>query len=81
MEGAVSILLRFMSMRSRPGAVRGAPLRTGGRLAGRLAGWLVPWVAEVTVGCGSRRVTPRPSREEGGGGLPGLPGGYRADVP
>ena len=56
MEGVVSILLRFMSVRFRPGAVRegyrGASLRTGGQLAGRLAGELAPRLAEVTVGAG-----------------------------
>ena len=54
MKVVVSILLRFLSVRSRLGAVQGgrrrAPLRTGGVLAGRLAGPLVPRLAEVTVG-------------------------------
>ena len=52
MEGDVSILLWFVSVRPRPGAVQGAPLRTGGRLAGRLKGRLAPRLAEVTVGAG-----------------------------
>ena len=56
MEGVVCILLRFMSVRSCLGAVRGgrcgAPLCTDGWLAGRLVAWLAPQLAEVTVGTG-----------------------------
>ena len=51
-EGVVSILLWFVSVRPRPGAVWGAPLRTGGRLPGRLAGRPGPRLAKVTVGAG-----------------------------
>ena len=54
MEGLVSILLRFVSVRSRLAAVRGgrrgAPLCTGRWLAGRPVGWLAPQLAEAAVG-------------------------------
>ena len=52
MEGLVSILLRLVSVRFCPGAVRGVPLRAGRQLAGRLAGRSSPRPAEVTVGAG-----------------------------
>ena len=62
MEGVVSILIRFVSVRSGLGAVgggrRGTPLFTGGLLAGRPVGRPALQLAHVTVGTEQAGVGP-----------------------